>query len=665
MSFVSFFLTWTFINNQDQIEFLSYSAVDVSGLDSNNEPANRETLTKELNELAIKNDSIIARRIVEPNKAGKISFVYQFYGNKKNGNGMVKASESTAETSDLVSNYLIIQGKLDRETLLIKFNELGYIAQSHQVPSIFILLTQIIIKDVVLLSIIIFMLTFCALTIIESIKDLRSSGIRLISGESFFKVMFRSFFSDVKFILSVGVILFLVNFLILLIYGQGQLIFIMLSLMGILMFSFLFLLLSFLLSFVYLIGLHKDGLVELLKGKLPLNRILSIMIIGQLLSIVTVGWTLNKTIDYSKIYKGLISSEQTWAKNNNQFILSYSQSSNGGSFEEASKRSKIWYDMANKAVENRQAMLVSTNLKNFISAKVVDGFTKDDYVPSSNTIYVTPNYLINQKIKIESELKSKLLDLKQGEFGLLLPHKLKENKQYYIDLYTKEMQTYGQSDLNSDSKILFEMNAITGLLQDNSPRFLFNTNEYIIEQQLEDPIIVVVTPKSMGDTPSSHIFWDTNIGESMLFEDYDRTVTLLNDFETYPWISYITNGYLKYLANTSSSKLELLTMFVGSVLGIFTASLLFFTMNILYFEKFRRDIFIKRISGMTTLEIHQIYLLTQFTSLVVASFFVTLLTKNILIAVGTSGLFFGISLIILWIQIRKENNVAITVLKGK
>jgi len=453
------------------------------------------------------------------------------------------------------------------------------------------------------------------------------------------------------------VILFLVNFLILLIYGQGQLIFIMLSLMGILMFSFLFLLLSFLLSFVYLIGLHKDGLVELLKGKLPLNRILSIMIIGQLLSIVTVGWTLNKTIDYSKIYKGLISSEQTWAKNNNQFILSYSQSSNGGSFEEASKRSKIWYDMANKAVENRQAMLVSTNLKNFISAKVVDGFTKDDYVPSSNTIYVTPNYLINQKIKIESELKSKLLDLKQGEFGLLLPHKLKENKQYYIDLYTKEMQTYGQSDLNSDSKILFEMNAITGLLQDNSPRFLFNTNEYIIEQQLEDPIIVVVTPKSMGDTPSSHIFWDTNIGESMLFEDYDRTVTLLNDFETYPWISYITNGYLKYLANTSSSKLELLTMFVGSVLGIFTASLLFFTMNILYFEKFRRDIFIKRISGMTTLEIHQIYLLTQFTSLVVASFFVTLLTKNILIAVGTSGLFFGISLIILWIQIRKENNV--------
>jgi len=578
---------------------------------------------------------------------------------------MVKASESTAETSDLVSNYLIIQGKLDRETLLIKFNELGYIAQSHQVPSIFILLTQIIIKDVVLLSIIIFMLTFCALTIIESIKDLRSSGIRLISGESFFKVMFRSFFSDVKFILSVGVILFLVNFLILLIYGQGQLIFIMLSLMGILMFSFLFLLLSFLLSFVYLIGLHKDGLVELLKGKLPLNRILSIMIIGQLLSIVTVGWTLNKTIDYSKIYKGLISSEQTWAKNNNQFILSYSQSSNGGSFEEASKRSKIWYDMANKAVENRQAMLVSTNLKNFISAKVVDGFTKDDYVPSSNTIYVTPNYLINQKIKIESELKSKLLDLKQGEFGLLLPHKLKENKQYYIDLYTKEMQTYGQSDLNSDSKILFEMNAITGLLQDNSPRFLFNTNEYIIEQQLEDPIIVVVTPKSMGDTPSSHIFWDTNIGESMLFEDYDRTVTLLNDFETYPWISYITNGYLKYLANTSSSKLELLTMFVGSVLGIFTASLLFFTMNILYFEKFRRDIFIKRISGMTTLEIHQIYLLTQFTSLVVASFFVTLLTKNILIAVGTSGLFFGISLIILWIQIRKENNVAITVLKGK
>ena len=47
------------------------------------------------------------------------------------------------------------------------------------------------------------------------------------------------------------------------------------------------------------------------------------------------------------------------------------------------------------------------------------------------------------------------------------------------------------------------------------------------------------------------------------------------------------------------------------VLGIATSILLFNTMNRLYFEEFRRAIFIKRIAGLRFLEIHHTYLFAQ------------------------------------------------------
>lgn len=41
-------------------------------------------------------------------------------------------------------------------------------------------------------------------------------------------------------------------------------------------------------------------------------------------------------------------------------------------------------------------------------------------------------------------------------------------------------------------------------------------------------------------------------------------------------------------------------MIVGSIMGVIASILLFGTMNILYFEKFRREIFIKRLIVVAT-----------------------------------------------------------------
>ena len=119
-----------------------------------------------------------------------------------------------------------------------------------------------------------------SLTLIYRIKSLRQAGIRLISGESLLGVTLRPVIEDLREIflsmlfsslLGLGILwyqaaVFIVTVQILLI----SLLFYGLALVGI----------SILLSIVYLLGLHENTLIDLLKGKLPLKRMLSRMMIG-------------------------------------------------------------------------------------------------------------------------------------------------------------------------------------------------------------------------------------------------------------------------------------------------------------------------------------------------------------------------------------------------
>ncbi len=60
-------------NENQQLQFLSYEAVDLIGTEEAVKVANREEFTTSLSNLAIRTNSVIARRIVEPQKVGKLS----------------------------------------------------------------------------------------------------------------------------------------------------------------------------------------------------------------------------------------------------------------------------------------------------------------------------------------------------------------------------------------------------------------------------------------------------------------------------------------------------------------------------------------------------------------------------------------------------------------
>ena len=86
----------------------SYNAVDVTGQAlTDHKVSNRKEVTDALTNLANEHNSLIARRIVQPNEKGEIDFRYQFYGHVSPPSNLKRASQESAEGSDIVSNYLI------------------------------------------------------------------------------------------------------------------------------------------------------------------------------------------------------------------------------------------------------------------------------------------------------------------------------------------------------------------------------------------------------------------------------------------------------------------------------------------------------------------------------------------------------------------------------
>ena len=111
-------------------------------------------------------------------------------------------------------------------------------------------------------------------------------------------------------------------------------------------------------------------------------------------------------------------------------------------------------------------------------------------------------------------------------------------------------------------------------------------------------------------------------------------------------------------------QIENLMIIAGGVFGIATSVLLFNTMNFLYFEEFRKQIFLKKIAGLGFVNIHQTILLSESVLLLLGSFLVFILTSEWWIALVTLFLFLTNAWFILLYRSHKEDHLLATVLKG-
>lgn len=657
----SLFFVWVFTIWTDT--YVSYYYPNVVVRDSSPETTFQHVATR-LEKLAEETDSFIAIQHQDPNSEGTPVFSYTTFGNGKLPDGLQEKNLEDAQSSSVETNYFVFDGNLDIHLLREELSQLGLTNMHLTIPSKLSTLMAIFSNGFQLISLLIFTLTFGALTLISQISQLRSSGIRLISGEKRWSIFLRPVGEDLKGIavgFSLAGVLAILMQKILSLPTQ--------SLMtigeGLLSYNLILLSISLFFAQLFAVGIKKIHLMQIIKGQVPVRGIISLILIGQLLAIIIVTLGIGSSLKYSQAWQQHRIGQEAWSQERQLITLSISREGTSPGFDEQAQRKlRTWYQLMDLAVSEQKAFLsrhqlIDRTLQNGMasSKNFITSTEWHDYNPNGNVLIVTPQYLERQNIPVDTTIEQKMNHLDVGEFVLLLPEHLRSEEEHYKSVFEDDLTSRMSSQDERQ-----QMTATVGYLESGQDRFVYNTTPISYQQFLKDPIIIVITPQSTG--PQSIVFWVDAVQNYVLFNQLSDAQELIQRQGIENWVSEMQTGYHNYITLLDNIQRERWVMLAGAVLGIATSILLFNTMNRLYFEEFRRAIFIKRIAGLRFLEIHRTYLFAQLGVFLLGFIASVFLMVEIVVAFLVSLLFTGLSLLQLHVQMQKENKMSMLVLKG-
>ena len=657
----SLFFVWVFTIWTDT--YVSHYYPNVVVHDSSPETTFQHVATR-LEKLAEETDSFIAIQHQDSNSEGTTVFSYTTFGDGKLPDGLQEKKLEDAQSSSVETNYFVFDGHLDIHLLREELSQLGLTNMNLTIPSKLSTLMAIFSNGFQLISLLIFILTFVALTLISQISQLRSSGIRLISGEKRWSIFLRPVGDDLKGIavgFSLAGVLTILMQKILSLPTQS----LMTIGAGLLSYNLILLSISLFFAQLFAVGIKKIHLMQIIKGQVPVRGIISLILIGQLLAIIIVTLGIGSSLKYSQAWQQHRIGQEAWSQERQLITLSISREGTSPGFDEQAQRKlRTWYQLMDLAVSEQKAFLsrhqlIDRTLQNGMasSKNFITSTEWHDYSPNGNVLIVTPQYLERQNIPVDTTIEQKMNHLDVGEFVLLLPEHLRSEEEHYKSVFEDDLT----SRISSQDERQ-QMTATVGYLESGQDRFVYNTTPISYQQFLKDPIIIVITPQSTG--PQSILFWIDAVQNYVLFNQLSDAQELIQRQGIENWVSEMQTGYHNYITLLDNIQRERWVMLAGAVLGIATSILLFNTMNRLYFEEFRRAIFIKRIAGLRFLEIHRTYLFAQLGVFLLGFVASVFLQVEIGVAFLVLLLFTGLSLLQLHVQMQKENKMSMLVLKG-
>ena len=657
--FITSFLLWiAFISPNTLI----HRSLPVVGVLKQERTVTYEELSANLDQLARESNSVIARQIQQTDSQGQIKFSYDIYGEGELPKGIKKADKEVASKKSLLTNYYILSGKLPLEKLDQKLHELAFSKTFMNKPNLLQNFMAFFGSGSQSLALVIFIISFGALTIIQKTLELRSAGIRYIAGMRRYQLFGRSLMEDSRELLlgcigasALGSILIYCLQLTPFAYS-----FIISSSI---IYNMLLLIVSALLSFIFAFSIQTVHLVSLLKGKIPVKRILVFLFTCQFLAVALIGLAIHRVSIYGSVWQTYQEGKVAWSKETNWVQIGvnredFSQSINKETqIENRAKWSKLIESGIEKGGLLVYHQLASFNSKGFMNdPRTGRNLSITDYDPLANTLYVTPNYLDIQRISVSPEEKERLNHLQAGEFGLLLPEKLKgqeeELKKRYED-YLTPSDEQGKSQLPMKARVTY--------LPNNQKRFIYNNTPMSYQQFFTDPVLVVIQPESFGGYENPYF---THLNSYLYFNGLQNSKKLVAEYNLEKSVSQYDYAVDVYQQMAQFIQIENLTIIAGGVFGIATSVLLFNTMNFLYFEEFRKQIFLKKIAGLGFVNIHQTILLSESVLLLLGSLLVFILSSEWWIALVTLLLFLTNAWFILLYRSHKEDHLLATVLKG-
>lgn len=657
----SLFFVWVFTIWTDT--YVSHYYPNVVVHDSSPETTFQHVATR-LEKLAEETNSFIAIQHQDPNSEGTTVFSYTTFGDGKLPDGLQEKKLEDAQSSSVETNYFVFDGHLDIHLLREELSQLGLTNMHLTIPSKLSTLMAIFSNGFQLISLLIFILTFGALTLISQISQLRSSGIRLISGEKRWSIFLRPVGDDLKGIavgFSLAGVLTILMQKILSLPTQS----LMTIGAGLLSYNLILLSISLFFAQLFAVGIKKIHLMQIIKGQVPVRGIISLILIGQLLAIIIVTLGIGSSLKYSQAWQQHRIGQEAWSQERQLITLSISREGTSPGFDEQAQRKlRTWYQLMDLAVSEQKAFLsrhqlIDRTLQNGMasSKNFITSTEWHDYSPNGNVLIVTPQYLERQNIPVDTTIEQKMNHLNVGEFVLLLPEHLRSEEEHYKSVFEDDLTSRMSSQDERQ-----QMTATVGYLESGQDRFVYNTTPISYQQFLKDPIIIVITPQSTG--PQSILFWIDAVQNYVLFNQLSDAQELIQRQGIENWVSEMQTGYHNYITLLDNIQRERWVMLAGAVLGIATSILLFNTMNRLYFEEFRRAIFIKRIAGLRFLEIHRTYLFAQLGVFLLGFVASVFLQVEVGVAFLVLLLFTGLSLLQLHVQMQKENKMSMLVLKG-
>lgn len=621
--------------------------------------ADYSTVKEELNSLAKEHNSLIARTIWEVDSDGKSQTYYEVFGDGKLPDWMPPASQESIHKSDLLNNYNIISGSLTSQELATHLKELGLekanAFENDRVSFVLALFTQ----PNQLTSMLIFLLTFLALIVIGQIQSLSQSGIRLISGEQLSHLFFRSLARDGLDILLFGLPALLIASVLLISLGYPYEVQTFLGILFILYNSLLFLL-SLLIALLFTISLKKVHLLSIIKGKLPIKSILRILYFGQVLAILLVIVGFGRMSTYYHILEKNEAGQATWEPRSNVVTLQTGRSSQMKNLDELQTNADKWFDFIQHAIDNENGFLIKHNLVDQALKQATSNHNETENNPygveGKNILYVTPNYFKKEGIKLTSETFQKINTLKDRQILAILPEELQKNEK---DIKSTLQQELTNRLYSSKSNQTVEV-SIAYTNQKNDV-FLYNTSHIAYDQWLSNPIFLVLSPKVLGK--ASSIFWFTNL-EYLYFTDLHQTQELLKHYQLDHMVSRLSPARETYLQLNQKIKIEIFSNLASAMFAILTSILLFTSLNLLYFEAFRKTIFLKKIAGYYFFELHSRYITSQIIALFLGSGLAFIISKNIWITLILFFSFSSLAVLLLKICDKKESKTYASIIKG-
>lgn len=657
--FISSFLIWIAFISPNTVIHQSLPVVSVMRQEKS---VTYEELSSSLDRLARENHSIIARQIQRTDSKGQVVFTYDIYGEGKLPLGIKREKKELAANESLLKNYYILTGELETEKLDQTLHTLGFSQTFIEKPNPLQTFIAFFGSGSQSLALVIFIISFSSFTIIQKTQEMRSAGIRYISGMRRLQLFGHSLKDD-SIELLLGCIGASIMGAVLIYCFQLTPFSYSLVISSSIIYNGILLILSVFLSFLFAYSIQTIHLVPLLKGKVPLKRILVFLFICQFLAVALIGLAIHRISIYGSVWQTHQEGSEAWLKQSNWVQISTSREDFS---QKTNKETQIedrakWSKLIESGIEN--GGLLAYHHLVFFSPKGVmtdpstgKEFSITDYDPLANSLYVTPNYLDIQRISVSPEEKERLNHLQAGEFGLLLPEKLKgqeeELKKRYEDYLTpKDEQGKGQ----------LPMKARVTYLPNNQKRFIYNNTPMNYQQFLTDPILVVIQPESFGGYENPYF---THLNSYLYFNGLQNSKKLVAEYNLEKSVSQYDYAVDVYQQMAQFIQIENLMIIAGGVFGIATSVLLFNTMNFLYFEEFRKQIFLKKIAGLGFLSIHKMIMLSESVLLLLGSFLVFILTSEWWIALVTLFLFLTNAWFILLYRSHKEDHLLATVLKG-